>query len=124
MKEQTLREFATRFGRAALRACETYSDLSRVRRDFRCCAGWLYSALYRHVELQRRKRLYTWPAVVGLDEHCFARRWRHEVLAHFDTGLTNAMTEGFNLKAKLVKRMVFGFRSFRNYRLRLLNACA
>ena len=52
------------------------------------------------------------------------RRWRHEVLAHFDTGLTNAMTEGFNLKAKLVKRGAFGYRSFRNYRLRLLNACA
>lgn len=292
-----------RFGRAALRACETYSDLSRVRRDFRCSAGWLYSALYRHLELERRKRLYPWPAVVGLDEHCFARkrplvprefvsmvvdvknhrlfevvegrtiaqlesslehvagrenvrlvaldmsdtyksfakrffpnarlvadkfhvlrllnpalsrrrgevvgdwrsmrlrrlllrngfaldfwqrrelhafldehpalrevylakealhrfyrtsgidragraldrllerlaasllpelqtlrrtliRWRREVLAHFDTGLTNAMTEGFNLKAKLVKRRAFGYRSFRNYRLRLLNACA
>ena len=292
-----------RYGRAALRACELYSDLSRVRRDFRCSAGWLYSTLYRHLELQRRKRLYPWPAVVGLDEHCFARkrpllprefvsmvvdvknprlfevvegrtiaqleasldhvtgrenvrlvaldmsdtyksfakrffpnarlvadkfhvlrllnpaltrrrgevtgdwrsmrlrrlllrngftldfwqrrevhafldqhpalrevylakealhrfyrtrgidraeraldqlverlaasvlpelqtlrrtllRWRNEVLAHFDTGLTNAMTEGFNLKAKLVKRRAFGYRSFRNYRLRLLNACA
>jgi transposase len=51
-------------------------------------------------------------------------RWRAEVLAYFDTGITNAMTEGFNLKAKLVKRRAFGYRSFRNYRLRLLNACA
>jgi transposase len=51
-------------------------------------------------------------------------KWRAEVLAYFDTGLTNAMTEGFNLKAKLVKRRAFGYRSFRNYRLRLLNACA
>ena len=30
----------------------------------------------------------------------------------------------FNLKAKLVKRRAFGYSSFRNYRLRLLNACA
>lgn len=292
-----------RYGRAALHACETYSDLSRVRRDLKCSAGWLYSALYRHLELERRKRLYPWPAVIGLDEHCFGRRkplqprefvsmvvdvknrrlfeviegrtikqletslaavdgrdnvrfvaldmsdtyksfaraffpnarlvadkfhvlrllnpaltqrrievtgdrrsmairrlllrnghaldfwqrldvqrfldqyptlrevylakealhalyrtrgvdrasraldnllarckeselpelktlhrtlsrWRKEVLAYFDTGLTNGITEGFNLKAKLVKRRAFGYRSFRNYRLRLLNACA
>ncbi len=32
--------------------------------------------------------------------------------------------KGFNLKAKLVKRRAYGYRSFRNYRLRLLNACA
>jgi transposase len=51
-------------------------------------------------------------------------RWRSEVLAYFDTGLTNGMTEGFNNKAKLVKRRAFGYRSFQNYRLRLLNACS
>jgi transposase len=50
-------------------------------------------------------------------------RWKHEVLAYFNTGI-NGRTEGFNLKAKLVKRRAFGYRSFRNYRLRLLNACA
>ena len=292
-----------RYGRAVLHACETYSDLSNVRRDFKCSAGWLYSALYRHLELRRRTRIYPWPAIVGLDEHRFGRRkplapcdfvsmvvdvknrrlfevvdgrtikqletslahidgrdnvrfvtldmsdayksfakrffpnarlvadkfhvlrllnpaltqrrievtgdrrsmairrlllrnghsldfwqrldvqrfldrypalrevylakealhalyrtrgidratrglerllarcdasalpelatlartlrrWRHEVLAYFETGLTNGITEGFNLKAKLVKRRAFGYRSFRNYRLRLLNACA
>ena len=46
------------------------------------------------------------------------------VSVHQGPGLTNAITEGFNLKAKLVKRRAFGYRSFRNYRLRLLNACA
>jgi transposase len=51
-------------------------------------------------------------------------RWREEVLAYFATGVTNGRTEGFNLKAKLVKRRAFGYRSFRNYRLRLLNSCA
>jgi len=292
-----------RYGRAALRACEQFSDLTQVRRDLKCSAGWLYSTLYRHLELERRKRLYPWPPVVGLDEHCFGRRkplqprhfvsmvvdvknrrlfelvdgrtvkqldeslgaiegrenvrfvaldmsdtyksfartffpnarlvadkfhvlrllnpaltqrrievtgdrrsmairrlllrnghaldfwqrldvqrfldqypalrevylakealhalyrtrglrratrafdrllercdasalpelktlartlrrWRDEVLAYFETRLTNGITEGFNLKAKLVKRRAFGYRSFRNYRLRLLNACA
>ena len=51
-------------------------------------------------------------------------RWRREILAYFVTGLTNGRTEGFNNKAKVVKRRAYGYRSFRNYRLRLLNACA
>jgi transposase len=51
-------------------------------------------------------------------------RWRKEILAYFDTGLTNGRTEGFNNKAKVVKRRAYGYRSFANYRLRLLNACA
>ncbi len=62
-----------RFGRAVLHACETYSDLSRVRRDFKCSAGWLYWALYRHLELRRRMRLYPWPERIGIDEHYFRR---------------------------------------------------
>jgi transposase len=51
-------------------------------------------------------------------------RWRHEILEHFATGLTNGRTEGFNNKAKLVKKRAYGYRSFGNYRLRLLNARA
>lgn len=51
-------------------------------------------------------------------------RWRTEILAYFSSGLTNGMTEGFNNKAKVVKRRAYGYRSFRNYRLRLLSACA
>jgi transposase len=51
-------------------------------------------------------------------------KWRIEILAYFQTGLTNGRTEGFNNLAKLVQRRAFGYKSFRNYRLRLLNACA
>jgi transposase len=51
-------------------------------------------------------------------------RWRKEILAYFRTRSTNGMTEGFNGKAKLVKRRAYGYKSFTNYRLRLLNACA
>lgn len=51
-------------------------------------------------------------------------RWRKPILAYFKSRLTNGRTEGFNLKAKLVKRRGYGYRSFRTYRLRLLNACA
>jgi transposase len=37
---------------------------------------------------------------------------------------SNGPTEGFNGKAKLVKRRAYGYKSFKNYRLQLLNACA
>ena len=49
--------------------------------------------------------------------------WKNEILNYFQSRLTNARVEGFNNKAKLIKRRAFGYRSFKNYRLRLLNAC-
>jgi transposase len=51
-------------------------------------------------------------------------KWATEILNYFKTGLTNARTEGFNNRAKVVKRMGYGYRSFQNYRLRILSACA
>ena len=51
-------------------------------------------------------------------------RWRRELLAYFVCRLTNARTEAFNGKAKLVIRRAYGYKSFTNYRLRLLSACA
>ena len=51
-------------------------------------------------------------------------KWREPILAYFFTGLTNARTEGYNNLAKLIQRRAFGYKSFENYRLRLLNACA
>ena len=48
------------------------------------------------------------------------RRWRTEILAHHTTGASNGPTEAVNLTIKAVKRCGRGFRSFRNYRLRLL----
>lgn len=51
-------------------------------------------------------------------------KWKEPVLNYFLTKLTNARTEGFNNKAKVVKRRAYGYRSFRNYRLKVLTACA
>lgn len=291
-----------RYRRGVLWACKHFSDLTQVRRVYRCSSGYVYKAFYTQLELERRKRLYPWPSVIGLDEHFFRRgrggfrqfvsmvvdyknrrlfelvegrtvaemqaalgdiegrenvrhvvldmcdpyrtfatgffpnarlvadkfhvlrllspainrhrrlvegnrrsvalrrlllcsryrlayadrlaldrwldtqpalralytakealhslyrtrgharasgaltaltdglaksempelqtlrrtlmRWRNEILEYFTTGLTNGRTEGFNNKAKVVKRRAYGYRSFRNYRLRLLNACA
>ena len=52
------------------------------------------------------------------------KKWRSEILAYFKFRVTNAMTEGFNNKAKVVKRKAYGYKSFANYRLRVLNACS
>jgi len=49
-------------------------------------------------------------------------KWRQEILNYFRTGITNARTEGFNNIAKLLQRTAFGFKSFENYRLKVLNA--
>jgi transposase len=49
-------------------------------------------------------------------------KWRKEILNYFVTGLTNGKTEGYNRLAKLYQYRAFGYRSFFNYRLRLLNA--
>ena len=51
-------------------------------------------------------------------------RRQAEILAYFRTRSTDGMTEGFDGKAKLVKRRAYGYKSFASYRLRLLNACA
>lgn len=50
-------------------------------------------------------------------------KWRDEILNYFKTRMTNARTEGFNNKAKVVKRRGYGYKSFKNYRLRVLQAC-
>ena len=51
-------------------------------------------------------------------------KWREEILNYFKTGLTNARVEGYNNVAKLVKKRAYGYRSFKNYRLRLLDVCS
>ena len=51
-------------------------------------------------------------------------KWREEILNYFLTGLTNGRTEGYNNLAKLVQKRAFGYKSFRNYRLKLLSICA
>jgi transposase len=51
-------------------------------------------------------------------------RWKNEILNYFRFRLTNGRVEGFNNKAKLIKKQAYGYKNFKNYRLRLLHACA
>ncbi|MFP5520769.1 MAG: ISL3 family transposase [Bdellovibrionia bacterium] len=51
-------------------------------------------------------------------------RWKDEILNYFLNPITNAVTEGYNRVASLVKNRAFGYRNVDNYRLSFLNACA
>ncbi len=52
------------------------------------------------------------------------RAWEAEIVAfHTTGGCSNGPTEALNLLIKKVKRVGHGFRSFANYRLRLLLHC-
>ncbi len=48
------------------------------------------------------------------------RRWRNQILAWHQARVTNGPTEAINNLIKLVKRVGFGFRCFRHYRIRVL----
>jgi transposase len=71
---------------------------------------------------------HRWAKVYDVPEcHRLARTlraWEPELLAYFDTRLTNGPTEGRNLIIKTVKRQGFGYRNPQHYRLRLLYRCA
>ena len=51
------------------------------------------------------------------------KHWRTQILAHHMTGASNGPTEAMNLLVKKIKRCGHGFKSFRNYRLRVLLHC-
>ncbi|MNK01154.1 Transposase [compost metagenome] len=51
------------------------------------------------------------------------RTWKEEILGYFENSITNAFTEQTNNRGKLVQKRGYGYKSFRNYRLRILSAC-
>ena len=51
-------------------------------------------------------------------------KWHKYIVNSFYTGYSNGITEGLNTKIKTLKRISFGFRSFKNFRLRILMACS
>ncbi|HVA07151.1 MAG TPA: transposase [Acidimicrobiales bacterium] len=61
----------------------------------------------------------TWPVEVRSLGRTL-KRWRKEIIAWHKLHVTNGPTESMNNLAKRVKRVAFGFRSFRNYRIRAL----
>ena len=48
------------------------------------------------------------------------KRWFGEIVGYFERKTTNGVVEGINNKLKLIKRNGFGFRNFRNFKIRAL----
>ena len=57
-----------------------------------------------------------------LEDACrrMLQNWKPYILNAFDIRLSNGFTEGCNNAIKALKRVAFGFRSFRNFRARIL----
>src|SRR5512146_191761 len=49
--------------------------------------------------------------------------WTEEIVRMWRFSRTNGITEGFHRKMKLIQRRAYGFRSFANYRLRVIAQC-
>ena len=58
-------------------------------------------------------------------DHAPERTWRHleNILTYLRHSITNAVTEGLNSKIQSLKSNARGFRSFQNYRTRILFFC-
>jgi transposase len=51
------------------------------------------------------------------------RDWQEEIARMWRFSRNNGITEGFHRKMKLIQRRAYGFRSFANYRLRVIAQC-
>lgn len=51
------------------------------------------------------------------------KQWSAEIARMWRFSKNNAITEGFHRKMKLIQRRAYGFRSFENYRLRVIAQC-
>jgi transposase len=70
-------------------------------------------------ELIRDMNDPTWPVEVRSLGRTL-KNWRNEIIAWHKFHISNGSTEGANNLIKRVKSVAFGFRSFRNYRVRAL----
>jgi transposase len=68
------RRTTQRYRRSLLWACETFADLKRVKKQYRCSNDFLYRALHEQLALKIKRNLYPWPRTIGIDEHSFQRR--------------------------------------------------
>ena len=50
-------------------------------------------------------------------------KWKEEIGRMMRFSLSNGITEGFHTKMEMLSRRAFGFRNFKNYRLRVIALC-
>jgi transposase len=72
------RRTTQRFRMAVMEACEKYTDLSKVRREFRVSSHFIYEAYYERLRLRLREREDApWPSAIGIDEHAYGKNKEH-----------------------------------------------
>lgn len=68
------RRTTQRFRVEVMQACEKYTDLSRVRREYRVSSHFVYDAYYERLRLRMREREGApWPTMIGIDEHAYGK---------------------------------------------------
>jgi len=50
--------------------------------------------------------------------------WQEEIVRMWRFTRNNGITEGFHTKMELIKRRAYGFKKFKNYRLRVIVLCS
>ena len=88
-----------RFKRSLLWACETFTDLSRVKKYYRCSTWTIYNVLYEHLEINLKRHInYPWPKTIGIDEHFFSRSKGYKqfatVLVDYNNKRVRELVEG------------------------------
>lgn len=108
-------------------AVERMLLLSRDLREAYLLKEIFYDFMDASSSLQAKERLRSFRAhafVADLPEYsaCLTmlKNWEPYILNAFDCPYSNGFTEGVNNKIKVLKRIAFGYRSFRNFRTRIL----
>lgn len=83
------RRTTQRFRLAIMQACEKYTDLRRVREEFKVSYEFIYSAYYERLRLnQAEKQDAPWPSAIGIDEHAYGKN-QHTRSTQFVTMIVN-----------------------------------
>lgn len=124
-----------------LKGMEKLSDeaLLKLKKLGKCELGvskaWYLKELFKHFWTRRDKEYAEryfeyWEKEVtisGIEEMKkvarMLRKHLTNILTYFDSYITNAFSEGINSKIQAIKANARGFRSFKNYRIRILFFC-
>lgn len=112
------------------KACDLMLHYNEDLRKAHKLKEWFYRICQNPKYSIQRAELYQWikeAESCGIKEfeQCAAtyRRWAKYILNAFKYGLTNGITEGFNNKIKVLKRISYGIRNFTRFRTRILHSC-
>ncbi len=112
------------------KACDLMLHYNDDLRKAHMLKEWFYHICQNPKYSIQRIEFYEWiknAESCGIKEFesCAAtyRHWAKYILNAFKYGLTNGITEGFNNKVKVLKRISYGIRNFDRFRTRILHSC-